>query len=347
MLLLPLLLGLLSAIVLRADGAPGLATIKDPLPGVKIEKSFEERLKIEWKELQTEHTHDFEELIEFQTISADSSKAPEFKKAAGWWDGKLTHAHLERVKAFPTSGPAQTIYAEWMGRPGKPTVLVYGHYDVQPMPAKDRWAGPFEIKTVQESYFARGVAGGKGALLMAIQGIECTMRARLDDSGSLAEYNLPFNLKYLLDGQGEIGSPDLEAFLTEHKEMLQADLILSTVGGGAAAASAEGAGEVLPASTADQVAEEAWKDIFGAPPSWNRNPKATPAMAALQKVLGAPLTVFGWGLGDNAHLSNERLKLDKIEKCKEAWSRLMVRLGKRSVMDKVQAERREGGEDEL
>ncbi|KAF6260570.1 hypothetical protein COO60DRAFT_884488 [Scenedesmus sp. NREL 46B-D3] len=140
---------------------------------------------------------------------------------------------LENVQVLETEGAQPVVYADWLHATGKPTVLVYGHYDVQPVDPLDLWhSPPFEAQLKQvdgQSYFmGRGVDDDKGGLLQALQSIECFLQP---------SKSLPLNVKFILEGQEEVGSPNLEAFLRKHREGLLAglDMAISADGGQVAA----------------------------------------------------------------------------------------------------------------
>ena len=114
------------------------------------------------------------------------------------------------------------VYAEWLGAPGKPTVLVYGHYDVQPPDPLEKWHSPPFTPTVRDGrLYARGVSDDKGPMLIPIK----VAQAFFAVTGGL-----PVNVKCMFEGEEEIGSPSLDAFIREHKDLLAADVVLSADG---------------------------------------------------------------------------------------------------------------------
>jgi acetylornithine deacetylase/succinyl-diaminopimelate desuccinylase-like protein len=114
------------------------------------------------------------------------------------------------------------VYGEWLGAPGKPTILVYGHYDVQPADPLDKWESPPFTPTVRDGrLYARGVSDDKGPMLIPIEVAEAFFA---EDGG------LPLNVKFMFEGEEEIGSPSLEAFITEHRDLLAADVVISADG---------------------------------------------------------------------------------------------------------------------
>jgi acetylornithine deacetylase/succinyl-diaminopimelate desuccinylase-like protein len=125
------------------------------------------------------------------------------------------------VRLIPT--PAHPIvYAEWLGAPGKPTVLIYGHYDVQPPEPLDQWLSPpFEPTVRDGKLFARGAGDNKGQIFAQI----AAARAWLE-----VESHLPVNVKFLIEGEEETGSPHLPSFVAEHRDLLAADLAYTSDG---------------------------------------------------------------------------------------------------------------------
>src|SRR5206468_1077787 len=124
---------------------------------------------------------------------------------------------MTRVEVMPTEGhPA--VYAEWLGAPGKPTILLYGHYDVQPPDPLDLWhTPPFEPTLRDGKLYARGAVDDKGQVYMHVAAIEAHMKV----TGKL-----PLNLKLLIEGEEEVGSLHLESFIRTHRKMLDADVIV-------------------------------------------------------------------------------------------------------------------------
>jgi acetylornithine deacetylase/succinyl-diaminopimelate desuccinylase-like protein len=165
-----------------------------------------------------------EELLEFlriPSVSTDPTQRAHVNAAASWVAGRLQRAGPLRVEMFDTAGHP-VVYAEWLGAPGKPTILVYGHYDVQPPDPLERWqTPPFEPDLQDDRIYARGVSDDKGPMFIPIKVVEAYFSTR----GAL-----PINLKFLFEGEEEIGSPSLNAFISDHAEMLRADYALSADG---------------------------------------------------------------------------------------------------------------------
>ena len=164
------------------------------------------------------------ELTEFAAIpsvSTDPAHANDVRAAAAWVSAALESAGPFTVRTIPTPGNP-IVYAEWLGAPGAPTVLVYGHYDVQPPDPVEKWDSPPWTPTVRNGrLFARGVSDDKGPMLIPIK----VAQAFFATTG-----RLPVNLKCMFEGEEEIGSPSLDRFIAENKALLAADVVLSADG---------------------------------------------------------------------------------------------------------------------
>jgi acetylornithine deacetylase/succinyl-diaminopimelate desuccinylase-like protein len=163
-------------------------------------------------------------LVEFASIpsvSTDPAHAADIDRAARWVAAEVAAAGPFTVRTLPTAGNP-VVYAEWLGAPGKPTVLVYGHYDVQPADPLEKWHSPPWTPTVRDGrLYARGVSDDKGPMLIPIAVAE----AFFATAGCL-----PVNLKFMFEGEEEIGSRHLDAFVQQHKELLAADVVVSADG---------------------------------------------------------------------------------------------------------------------
>lgn len=162
------------------------------------------------------------ELLRIPSISADSRYKDDVKRTAEWIAEKLKGLNLDKIEIHPTQGHP-IVYAEKMVNPALPTVLIYGHYDVQPPDPLDLWdSPPFEpvIKKTalhpQGAIFARGSCDDKGQMYMHIKAVEIL--------NSLGE--LPCNVKFLIEGEEEVGSTNLGPFVEANAEKLKADIIL-------------------------------------------------------------------------------------------------------------------------
>lgn len=164
------------------------------------------------------------ELIEFAAIpsvSTDPAHANDVAAAARWVADALARAGPFSVRTYPTPRNP-VIYGEWLGAPGKLTALVYGHYDVQPADPIGKWKSPPYTPTVRDGrVYARGVSDDKGPLLIPIK----VAQAFFATIGTL-----PINIKCMFEGEEEIGSPSLESFIAEHKDLLAADVVISADG---------------------------------------------------------------------------------------------------------------------
>ncbi|MGB6123320.1 MAG: dipeptidase, partial [Bacteroidota bacterium] len=160
------------------------------------------------------------ELMEFlaiPSVSTDSEHADDVRRCADWLADHMGAVGLDNVQTFPTQRHP-VVYGEWLGAPGKPTVLLYGHYDVQPPEPLELWTSPpFEATVRNGNLYARGSADDKGQVFIHLKSIEAYLR----NVGSL-----PVNIKLLIEGEEEIGSEHLEDFVKSHQELLEADLAL-------------------------------------------------------------------------------------------------------------------------
>ncbi len=174
--------------------------------------------------LRDAHDRILGELVEFASIpsvSTDPAHAADMIAAAQWVATKLAAAGPISVRTIATPGNP-VVYGEWLGAPGKLTVLIYGHYDVQPPDPLEKWTSAPFTPTVREGrLYARGVSDDKGPMLIPIKVAE----AFFATIGAL-----PINVKFMFEGEEEIGSENLEAFIAHHDELLAADFVLSADG---------------------------------------------------------------------------------------------------------------------
>ncbi|AUD05255.1 dipeptidase [Spirosoma pollinicola] len=156
------------------------------------------------------------ELLRIPSVSADSNFKGDVRRAAEYVKDKLQAAGLDKAQLYETPGHP-IVYAEKIVDPSKPTVLVYGHYDVQPADPYELWLSPpFEPTIRNERIYARGACDDKGQFYMHVKAIEAMV----------ATDGLPCNVKVMIEGEEEVGSDHLGIFVAEHKEMLKADVIL-------------------------------------------------------------------------------------------------------------------------
>ncbi len=156
-------------------------------------------------------------VLAIPSISTDAGHKADMRRAAEWFADQLRSVAMENVQVYPTPGHPM-VYGEWKRSDQAPTVLIYGHYDVQPPDPLDLWENPpFEPQVRGENLYARGVSDMKGPTLAVVKAVEALQRV-----GALG-----VNLKWLLEGEEEIGSPSLEDFLRTHGDLLQADFCLN------------------------------------------------------------------------------------------------------------------------
>jgi len=158
------------------------------------------------------------EVLKIPSISTDAQFNGDVQRAAEWMANRLKRLGMENIEVMPTDGGHPVVYGDYIKKPGAPTVLVYGHYDVQPPDPEDLWqTGPFEPEIRGDLLFGRGSSDMKGQVLAAFSAIEAAMK-----SGGI-----PVNLKFLLEGEEEIGSKHLEPFLQKHATKFKADVSLN------------------------------------------------------------------------------------------------------------------------
>jgi len=153
------------------------------------------------------------EVVRIPSISADPAHGADMRQAAEWLVNQLRAVGMQKVQIFPTAHHP-ILYGEYLGVPGAPTVLIYGHYDVQPADPLSLWkSGPFEPTTRGKNLYARGVSDMKGQILAVISAVEALR----------ATGGIPVNLKWLIEGEEEVGSPSLADFIASHKDLLACD----------------------------------------------------------------------------------------------------------------------------
>jgi len=163
------------------------------------------------------YINELKEFLKIPSISTDPAHKKDIKKCAHFVKTKLQDAGLNNVKVIKTEGHP-LIYGEWLKAKGKPTVLIYGHYDVQPVdPIELLDTPPFEPTIKSNKIFARGATDDKGQVYMHIKSVE----AYLETVGSL-----PVNVKFIIEGEEEVGSESLEKFISKNKSLLKCDAVL-------------------------------------------------------------------------------------------------------------------------
>jgi acetylornithine deacetylase/succinyl-diaminopimelate desuccinylase-like protein len=156
--------------------------------------------------------------LRIPSISALPDHADDVQRSARWVADRLQSAGIEGVRVLPTGGHP-VVYGEWLHAPGRPTILIYGHFDTQAADPLELWSSPpFEPDIRDGRIYARGASDDKGNMLIPILAIEAILRT---------DGSLPLNLKFFFEGQEEIGSPQLPAFIAAHRELLACDLAVS------------------------------------------------------------------------------------------------------------------------
>jgi acetylornithine deacetylase/succinyl-diaminopimelate desuccinylase-like protein len=157
------------------------------------------------------------ELIRIPSISTLPERKGDVARAAAFVAESLGEAGLENIEIIPTAGHP-IVYADWLHAPGKPTVLCYGHYDVQPPDPLDEWISPpFEPALRNGNIYARGAVDDKGQMYMHVKAVEA-LRA--------VHQTLPVNLKFLIEGEEEVGGAAVARYVAENPEKLKADVAL-------------------------------------------------------------------------------------------------------------------------
>src|SRR3712207_3406639 len=151
------------------------------------------------------------------SISALPQHQADVRRCAEWTAQELTRIGLQNVRLIETAGNP-VVYGDWLGAEGAPTILFYGHYDVQPVDPLELWESPpFEAAVRDGEIYARGAADDKGQIFMHFKAIE----AHLKQNG-----RLPVNMKIILEGEEEVGSKNLDEFVKDHKDDLGADVVV-------------------------------------------------------------------------------------------------------------------------
>jgi acetylornithine deacetylase/succinyl-diaminopimelate desuccinylase-like protein len=173
-----------------------------------------------WKEYQEKNKERFlnemMELLKIPSVSAKKEHTADMAKCADAVKNSLLASGADKAEIMQTDG-FPVVYAEKIIDKNKPTVLVYGHYDVQPPEPLELWhSGPFEPVIKDGKVYARGSADDKGQFYMHVKAFETLVKTN----------TMSTNIKFLIEGEEEVGSPNLGKFVSEHKELLKADVIL-------------------------------------------------------------------------------------------------------------------------
>jgi acetylornithine deacetylase/succinyl-diaminopimelate desuccinylase-like protein len=164
------------------------------------------------------YLEELKEFLRIPSISNEEANKSDVRKAAEWLESHLKNIGLENVKVFETEGHP-IVYADWLNAGNNvPTVIIYGHYDVQPVDPLDLWTDPpFEPVVKGNKIYARGSADDKGQIFIHIKSLE----AHLKNTGKL-----PINVKVVFEGEEEIGSVNLEKFIKVEQDRLKADYVI-------------------------------------------------------------------------------------------------------------------------
>ena len=163
------------------------------------------------------HLKEFIELVSIPSISSIPANKPEVEKAAAWIVNKLKKIGMTTAQQIATEGNP-VVFGSWDKAPGKPTVLIYAHYDVQPVKESEWDNPPFAPIIKDGKIFGRGASDDKSGVMISIWAVE----AMLSRDGKL-----PVNVKFLFEGEEEIGSPNFKNFLAKNKELLHTDFAVT------------------------------------------------------------------------------------------------------------------------
>lgn len=169
------------------------------------------------QQAQARHLSELTDFLRIPSVSTQPQHDQDVERAAHWLAGALEDAGLEHVQVIETARHP-LIYADWLHAPGQPTVLVYGHYDVQPAEPVDLWqTPPFEPSVRDDYLYARGASDDKGQVYVHVKAAE----AYLKTNG-----RLPVNVKFIIEGEEESGGQSLSAFIPQNKTLLAAEVAL-------------------------------------------------------------------------------------------------------------------------
>ena len=168
-----------------------------------------------------QHLDELCEFLQIPSVSSLPECAEAVVEAAEWVANRMQSAGIEEVRVFSTGGHP-VVYGEHRHATDCPTVLIYGHFDTQPVDPEDLWEQPpFDPLIKNQRIYARGASDNKGPMLIPILAVEALLKT---------QGTLPVNVKFLFEGQEEIGSPQIPEFLETHQELLSCDLVVSAAG---------------------------------------------------------------------------------------------------------------------
>ena len=163
------------------------------------------------------YVDELKQYLAIPSISALPEHQGDVRRAAEWTADQMRQIGLQNVKLLETPGNP-IVYGDWLNAPGAPTILFYGHYDVQPVDPVELWdSPPFEATVRDGELYARGAADDKGQVFMHFKAVEAYMK----QAGGL-----PLNMKFFIEGEEEVGSAHLDAFVHDNKSMLTADVVV-------------------------------------------------------------------------------------------------------------------------
>lgn len=163
------------------------------------------------------YLEELKKFVRIQSISSDPEKADEMVECANWVRDDLENMGMEGVEIIPTDGHP-SVYGEWKKAEGKPTILIYGHYDVQPVDPLNLWdTPPFEPEVRNGGLYGRGTVDDKGQIYLHMKAVEAYLKT---------EGTLPLNVKFLIEGEEEVGSPNLVPLIKSNIDKLQTDVVL-------------------------------------------------------------------------------------------------------------------------
>jgi acetylornithine deacetylase/succinyl-diaminopimelate desuccinylase-like protein len=173
---------------------------------------------IDWAQARRkEHLAQLKELLALPSVSTQSEHKPDIRRAAEWLAQHMRAIGLQEVNTYPTARHP-IVFGQWVQDASAPTVLIYGHYDVQPPEPLDQWeTPPFEPTERNGDLYARGASDDKGQLFLHLKAFDAFMAT---------DGRPPVNVKYLFEGEEEIGSPNLDEFVASHRDLLAADVTL-------------------------------------------------------------------------------------------------------------------------
>jgi acetylornithine deacetylase/succinyl-diaminopimelate desuccinylase-like protein len=163
------------------------------------------------------YLEELKSFLAIPSISALPQHAGDVKRCADWCSDEMRRIGLQNVRLVATPGNP-VVYGDWLGAPGAPTILFYGHYDVQPVDPLELWESPpFEATVRDGEIYARGSADDKGQVFMHFKAVEAHLKQNA---------RLPVNMRFILEGEEEVGSTHLDDFIRAHKDELQADVVV-------------------------------------------------------------------------------------------------------------------------